>query len=392
MKTERLYYRDSHVLEFSALVQTCEAQGDQWEVVLDQTAFYPTGGGQPFDRGTLGSAQVLDCIDRETQVVHLVDAPLAGSVLGRVDPGRRRDHMQQHSGQHLLSQAFLQTLKAETRSFHLGETSSTIDVEIENLTAEMVQAAENLANSVVFDNRPVRIHLTDGNNPALPLRKTTDREGCLRVIEIADFDFSPCGGTHVRSTGEIGLVVIRGWERFKKNLYRVEFLCGGRALTDYRTAHQTALTTAALFSAAREAGPELVAKLQQENKTLAKRIRDLATLAVKAEARELLERTAPANGLRVVTEVFSDRDPEEVKLLAHALVGAPQTIALLGTTAGPRLVFASAPGVPFDCGKTMTEFTKTFGGRGGGKSEFAQGGVTAPCDLAVELEKLAGNL
>ncbi len=394
MPTERLYFSDSHLYTFSASVVSCQPHHGNWLIELDKTAFYPTGGGQPNDTGRLGSAQVTDCFEETDRIFHLCSAPVEGQVTGQVDRTRRQDHMQQHTGQHILSQAFIQIAGAETRSFHLGVESSTIDVEIDRITPDLLGQVESVANAIVFENRPVHIHLAeDGKLDHLPLRKQTEREGCLRVIEIAGFDWSPCGGTHAKQTGEVGLITIRSTERVKGNLIRIEFLCGQRVLNDYHQAHQTALTTAGLFSAARDAAPVLVERLQAEAKQLQKRVRELSEMAVKYEAIELYQATPEVSGMRIVAKVFAGRDLEEVKLLAHAIVAAGPAVALLATTGETnRLIFARSSQGAVDCGKLLSEVCKANSGRGGGRPEFAQGGIPAGTEIEEILKKVALNI
>ncbi|KAF0247688.1 MAG: alaS2 [bacterium] len=389
--TKRLYYNNSHLLEFSAEVLNCKPNKDNWSVILDQTAFYPTGGGQPFDTGRLGEAQVVDCVDNDEHIIHIIDKAISGTVLGKIDPLRRRDHLQQHTGQHILSQAFIQVAKAETRGFHLGTNSSTIDLEIDQLSPELIAKAEDLANKIVFENRLINIHLTNEKDK-FPLRKDTERENCIRIIEVEGFDFSPCGGTHAHQSGEIGLIVIRSIERIKR-LWRVEFLCGQRALLDYRAAHQIAIETAKLFSAARDKSPELVIKLQQELKDLQKHNRELLNQVLKAEATNIYNNSTPnSNNLRIVKATFS-RSLDELKTLAQLLVAQPSIVALLATTLeSPKIIFACSNNIDIDCGKLLSQFCKEFDGRGGGKAEFAQGGLPIGTEFETALESLVKSL
>jgi len=232
----RIYYTDPYCLEFDAAVTAVTPDGDQrWRVTLDRSAFYPTSGGQPFDVGTLGAARVLDVSDDSGEVEHLTDAPLevGQRVHGVIDAVRRRDHMQQHTGQHVLSAAFDRLLQVRTESFHLGAASATIDLHREVTPAEIARA-EEAANQIVWEDRPVAIRfVTPDEAAALPLRKEPKKDGELRLFDITEWDLSACGGTHVARTGEIGIIAIRGWERFK-GASRVEFVCGVRALAAFR--------------------------------------------------------------------------------------------------------------------------------------------------------------
>ncbi|HJZ67632.1 MAG TPA: DHHA1 domain-containing protein [Blastocatellia bacterium] len=379
--TEKLYFRNASLLEFSASVLEVKPSSQGAVVVLDRTAFYPTGGGQPNDTGTLGNARVVDVFEDEDGVIyHTVES--SGSlesgqlIAGVVDRARRLDHLQQHSGQHILSQAFVQTCGAETRSFHLGSQTSTIDIELPSPNAESMRAAEDLANAVVFEDRPMLVHLVNEEEAArLPLRKESAVRGNIRVIEIADFDWSPCGGTHASRTGQIGMIAIRSWERAKK-LTRVEFVCGGRALADYRKAHDTASEVASLFSAERDSSAELVRRALQENKALKKRTRDLLDLAMSAEAAEMLEAATQAEGFKLVQAVFDGREYEEIRVLASKIVQPEPSVALLATKEkdAARLVFARSASLSQNMGAILAEACETLGGRGGGKPELAQGG------------------
>ena len=291
MPTERLYYHDSRLMEFDARVIAIIERDGGFTVTLDRTAFYPTGGGQPHDTGTLGDARVVDCIDGEDdEVLHLIEgtAPHVGdNVHGEIDWRRRLDHLQQHTGQHILSAAFVGLFDAPTRSFRVMEHECEIDVALESPTDERIEAAVDLANRIVWENRPMQIrNVTADEAASLPLRKEPARGGDLRVIEIEDFDLTPCGGTHARSTGEVGLIAVRSWER-AKGLTRIQFMAGARVLADYRKANSTTRAVAELFSAGREDSPSLVARLIEENKKYRRRVGELEAVASKVEAEEM---------------------------------------------------------------------------------------------------------
>jgi alanyl-tRNA synthetase len=232
--TERLYYQDSHLVEFTAHVtEVAPLEHERFGVRLDRTAFYPTGGGQPTDTGTLGAARVVECVDEEAAgILHIIegDAPAIGAqVAGHVDWPRRLDHIQQHTGQHIISQALVSLFDAPTRAFRMAAHVSEIDVELSDPTRERIEQAVDLANRIIWEDRPVRIyHVTKEESAQLPLRRDSAREGELRVIEIEDFDMSPCGGTHAQRTGEVGLIAVRSWER-AKGMTRLESTKNSRA-------------------------------------------------------------------------------------------------------------------------------------------------------------------
>jgi alanyl-tRNA synthetase len=399
--TERLYYTDSHLIEFEARVTDKTERVSGWAAVtLDRTAFYPTGGGQPSDTGTLDSARVLECIDdEENGVLHVIQGrtPAVGSIVkGRVDWPRRLDHIQQHTGQHILSQAFVKLFNAPTHSFRVLEGFCEIDVQLTDPTGERIERAVVLANNVIWENRAVIIRQVSAEEAAeLPLRKESLREGELRLIEIEGFDLTPCGGTHAYRTGEVGLIAMRSWER-AKGLTRIEFVAGMRALADYRRANDKARAIAALFSAAPDDAPDLVARTLEENKELSRRVRTLEEIAARVEAEELIRATAPGpDGISIIAETFANRDAESLKRLALALITHAQTIALLGSRDkdAARLVFARSADASGDMNALMRDACAMLDGRGGGKSDLAQGGgrklerLSAAIDLASKALK-----
>ena len=398
--TERLYYQDSHLTEFTARVTRVEefAPG-RFGVMLDRTAFYPTGGGQPTDTGTLDGARVVECVDQEEAgVLHVLEGEppaVDAEIVGRVDWLRRLDHIQQHTGQHILSQALVTLFAAPTRAFRMLERISEIDVELNDPTRERIEQAVDLANRVVWEDRPVRIyHVTTDEAAQLPLRRDSAREGSLRVIEIENFDLSPCGGTHAQRTGEVGLIAVRAWER-AKGMTRLEFVAGARALADYRRANETARQVAAHFSAARDDAPASVARLLADHKELTRRVRELEETTARVEADELRAATAPdAHGTRIVARTFAGRDADSLKRLALALIAQPNTIALLGSSDADnaRLIFARSADARGDMNTLMRAACTLVAGRGGGRADMAQGGGRNIAQLANAIETAARSL
>jgi alanyl-tRNA synthetase len=384
-ETERLYYHDSRLLEFDAhVVGVSERDDGAIAITLDRTAFYPTGGGQPNDTGTLGDARVVDCLDVEAEgVLHIIQGPapeVGDPVHGKIDWLRRLDHLQQHTGQHILSAAFVKLFDAPTHSFRVLEHECEIDVELENPSDERIERAVDLANEIIWECRPIEIRQVSSEAAAsLPLRKEPAREGELRLIEIDDYDLTPCGGTHAKSTGEVGVIAVKSWER-AKGLTRIQFMAGARVVSDYRKANRTARNVAELFSAAREDSPLLVAGLINENKKLTRRVRELSEVACKVEAEELLNARLGADEsvthTRVITKVFKDRDADSLKHLALALIAHPGVVALLGSRDdnAARLVFARSSDLAGDMNLLMRKSCEVIDGRGGGKPDLAQGG------------------
>ena len=389
--TERLYYHDSRLLEFDASVVSLSERDDgRIAVTLDRTAFYPTGGGQPNDTGTLGDARVVDCIDAEDDgILHLIQGPvpeIGDTVHGKIDWLRRLDHLQQHTGQHIFSAAFVKLFAAPTRSFRVLEHDCEIDVDLDNPTTERIERAVDLANQIVWESRPITVkHATSEEAASLPLRKEPAREGELRLIEIDDFDLTPCGGTHAKSTGEVGVIAARSWER-AKGLTRIQFMAGIRVLSDYRKANRTAMDVAGLFSAGREDSPALIAKLIEENQKLSRRVRELDEIGFRVEAEELLKHGVSSSIVKegslddaarlVVAKVFNERDADSLKHLALALIAHPNVVALLGSRdrEAARLVFARSPEAAGDMNALMRKACEVIDGRGGGKPDMAQGG------------------
>ena len=393
--TERLYYSDSHLIEFEARVVDVTDRVSGWTaVVLNRTAFYPTGGGQPGDTGTLNGARVVECIDDgDRGVLHVVQgmAPVRDAVVhGRVDWARRLDHIQQHTGQHILSQAFVTLFSAPTKSFRVMESLCEIDVELKNPTTEIIERGVELANNVIWEDRAITIRNVSSSEAAeLPLRKESARDGELRLIEIEGFDLTPCGGTHAYRTGEVGMIAVRSWER-AKGLTRIEFVAGMRALADYRKANKSAREMAALLSTGRDDAPQLAAQMVEENKELHRRIRALEEVAAEVEAEKLFAKAAGG----VVVEVFDGRDAESLKKLAHALIARPGTIALLGSREKDtaRLVFARSADALGDMSLLMREACAMLDGRGGGRPELAQGGGKNVDRLHDALTRAAASL
>jgi alanyl-tRNA synthetase len=395
--TTRLYYQEPYKTTFEAVVTVCETAGDRPQVLLDQTAFYPTSGGQPFDIGTLGDAQVVDVIEREDgEIAHIVDRRLevGARVSGIVDWPRRFDHMQQHTGQHVLSAAFDRRFNARTESFHLGSTASTIDLG-RDVSGSEIAAAEEEANRIVWEDRPVAIRFATAEEAAsLPLRKEPSRGGPLRLIDIEDFDLSACGGTHVARTGAIGLIAIAGAEKFRSGT-RVEFLCGGRALVRFRAWRDAFAATQKYFSVAPSELAAGVERLQSDAKTLQRTIRGLQEQLAVHEASALVARGEHAGDRVIVVEALEGWDAAGLKSLAAAASAAePRSAIALFTSTSPALVvIARGKEGRVDAAVVLKALTGRFGGRGGGKPDLAQGGglIGAGADLVAAARELLAD-
>jgi alanyl-tRNA synthetase len=386
----RLYYTDPLRLAFEARVQACEpappSHPGAWAVRLSDSAFYPTTGGQPFDTGRLGDARVTDVIEDDAgDVVHVVDRPLEPGVLvaGEVDRARRLDHRQQHSGQHVLSAAFVRTARVATVSFHLGATVSTIDLAREVTPAE-IAAAEDAANAVIQEDRPVTIRFVSGEEAAaLPLRKEPKRAGELRLIDIADWDLSACGGTHVNHTGEIGPIAVRGWERFKGGT-RLEFVCGARTLASFRELRDTVAASSRLLSVLPAELPAAIGRLQEEARDLRRVQRDLQGELAGLRAAALAGAAEAVGARRAVLAAVPNADAGALKGLGAAIVASPGLVAVLVSDATPALaVVARSADVDLDAAALFRALATTFGGKGGGRPDFAQGGGLNAAPAAI---------
>jgi alanyl-tRNA synthetase len=383
--TERLYYTDSARLEFDATVISSWTADGRSIAVLDRTAFYPTSGGQPFDTGRLGNVDVTDVIDLDDGAIgHVVSAPLAegAAVRGRVDGARRFDHMQQHTGQHILSAAFDRLHHARTIGFHLGAVLSTLDLD-KVLGAESLAAAEAAANRIVWEDRPVSIRFaTPEEAAAMTFRKEPTRSGPLRVIVVEDYDVSACGGTHVARAGQVGVVALKSWEKFRGGM-RIEFVCGSRALREFGVLRDAVAGSLRFLSVAPQDLPAAIEGAQAENKDLRRTIRDLGDRLAGHEAAALVERGRLIGAARVIVEVLAGWDQQGLKAMAAAAAARPGVVAALLSAAEPALVvIARAPDVALDAAAVLKALQQIFGGKGGGRPDLAQGGgLSGPPDL-----------
>jgi len=414
--TERLYYHDSFLYDFDAEVREL-TDSPKPALILDRTAFYPTSGGQIHDTGVISTdnekVKVTEVADTEDgRVVHYLEAPVdlkpGTRVRGQIDATRRRDHMQQHTGQHVLSAAFVRLFNMPTVSFHMGDDYCSIDLETPNLTKEQIESAERLSNEIILENRPVDIRfVTRDEAGKLGLRKIPPAVGApglagvarpgrgdqLRLIDIHDFDLTACGGTHVRQTGQIGCIVLRRSEKVRQG-WRVEFIAGQRAVATARKDFTTLSEAASLFSAHIYDVPQQVRKSLDEIRALRKQREHSQEELAEAQASALLAETPELNGRKIVLQTFSDREMNFLKLLAQKLTRlSPQVVALLATRSPqPSLVFAQSPGQPFDMSALMKQTMSVLGGRGGGSKDMAQGGAAKADGIDEALNAVCAKL
>lgn len=408
--TGRLYYTDPYCSDFSAILQEILTWEGRPGVVLDRTAFYPTSGGQSADVGTLDNTAVVDVVVRERDgaVIHVLGSAWPGGgagsqVRGVVEWSRRFDHMQQHTGQHILSAAFEELAGADTVGFHVGAEASTIDIAAARLDREVVARVEDLANQVTWQDRDVRTRFVGPNEvAALHLRRPPAVEGIVRIVEIAarakdssgPFDVNPCGGTHVSRTGEIGMIKTVGLE-YRGNETRIEFLCGGRALRDYAVKNSIVQRLSATLTVGYWELDEAIDRLQGEGKRLRRDLRQLRDRQMEMEATELAGDAADNGSYRVLWRVWEQREPAELRRLAQELVRHSRLLALL-VAVGDRthLCFARAEGVEVDVSVLLQKACERLDGKGGGRPHLAQGsaGVIHSSQVEAVISDLVSDL
>jgi alanyl-tRNA synthetase len=385
MLTRKLYFEDAYLNEFDGRVLERLVHEGQPAVVLDRTCFYPESGGQPSDRGMLGGADVLHVFEDAERIVHVLNRKLSGTeeVCGVVDWARRFDHMQQHSGQHILSQCFVEVLKGETQSFHLGEQVSTLEIGIRAVSDTDLEKVESRANEVVFEDREIRTYFVEADEvETVPLRRPPKKEGRIRVVEVSGFDFSACGGTHCRRTGEIGLIKIIRWDKIRNNL-RFEFLCGRRARQDYRDKNRSVLEISQKFSVHEKDAAAAVEKTIREAKQSRKKLKQLQESLVGFEARETVAKGAGW----LVKRVWTDKTAEEGKLLALNIIRLAERAVLFAVRGGERdhFIFACSEKMPLNMRELVPLVMERAKGKGGGGSSLVEIVVEKGADLDAVL-------
>jgi alanyl-tRNA synthetase len=403
MTTRRIYYDDAFEREFSAEVLSCEAveaeaandsRTSLWRVKLDRTAFYPTSGGQPHDTGRLGRANVVDVVDEEDEVIHVLDAHLElGPVKGTIDWERRFDHMQQHTGQHMLSAIFQQKFCLPTVSFHLGAVVCTIDLRGPEPTLEILDRAASAVNEIVYEDRSVNVKYGSAEElAAAGVRKAVERAGVLRAIEIEGLELQPCGGTHVRRTGQIGVVALRGVSKIRQD-WRVEFVCGRRAeqlaREDFATLKAVALRLNCSVAETVAAAERVVAERDLHFKSAKASIEKLAAL----EAQSAIQTTGiGADGIRVVTRVFQGVTPEYVVSFSREVAKNEKTVALVARSECGHVFFVQHPSAGQDMNALLAETFKMVGGKGGGSRDSARGRLADPLRAGEALQHASMQL
>ncbi|MCC7153774.1 MAG: alanyl-tRNA editing protein [Bryobacterales bacterium] len=381
--TKRLYYTDSYLREFSA--EVLESSPDGLTVYLDQTAFYPASGGQPNDLGKLGGVDVIDVIDEGSRIGHRVAAPIgARAVAGAIDWTRRFDFMRQHTGQHLLSAVLEEMFRFSTISVHFGSEVNTVDLETGSITDDQIREAELRANAIAAENRPVSVTF-EQHSMAAGLRKASEREGELRIVGIEGLDRSACGGTHVRSTGEIGAILIRKQDKIRGNV-RLEFVCGARAVRRARRDFDALSQIARIFSAPLDDAPALVSSQAGHLRESAKLNRKMGIELAQRRGKELYSACTPdATGRRFHVEQAGALD-DEIRTLAQSFTAQPN--AAFVATAGNSVLLAVSADSGIHAGNRLKAALLVAQGRGGGNAQLAQGSVPTPEAAAALAESL----
>jgi len=380
--TIKLYHANSYLKEFdAAIIDIIEYPDNKWGIILDQTAFYPESGGQPFDTGTINASPVIAVYQKDNTVIHVTKEPLPlGPALGKIDWNRRFDHMQQHSGEHILSSAFLQIVGAENIGFHMSSLATQIDLPVNSLTEEQITAVEQLANEAVFANRPVQCNfVTNSQLDSLRLRKQVSKQfESIRIVDIDGFDCCPCGGTHVAATGEVGMIKIRSWERVRNGI-RVDFVCGFRALADYRQKNTISASLSAQLSSPADgvlaAFAKQLARLQFLTKELAETKKEIAQITA-----EKLYQQAESIGAAKIVVSSHNAEPDTISKIAALLTTNPSTVALQAgineTSNKVHLIFACSKDLDLNMGAELKAALEQVNGRGGGNATAAQGGFS----------------
>lgn len=371
VKTKRLFFDDPYQIKFESKVLERRQHENQPVLVLEQTCFYPESGGQPSDKGEINGAQVIEVIEVGNEILHILDKEVPGDVVsGSIDWKTRFDYMQQHAGQHVLSGCFYTLLQGETRSFHLGAEYSTLEINIQKITETDQERVEKLANNIVLQNKDISTCFVSQDKIAeVPLRRPPKKEGTIRVVEVSGFDYSACGGTHPRKTGEIGLIKILKWERIRNNL-RFEFVCGGRALRDYTLKNRTLLQAAAKLSVGESEVITALEKLLGDLKNQRKQNRKLREQVTAGEAREMVQK---AEGF-MIRNIFSEKLPGDIRFLASNIIKSPGFVVLFGLESRERVhvVLARSDDMDLDMRELIPVMIPLINGKGGGRPSLVE--------------------
>lgn len=376
MNTERLYNSDTYLTEFRAEVIETLPYGDKYGIVLNRTAFYPVGGGQPYDMGYINNEKVSEVIEKDGKLLHIVNNQLlSAEVNGYIDWARRFDFMQQHTGQHILSACFEKLLNGSTDSFHMGKDIVSIEINIDSFSIDDAERIENMANDIIYRNLPITTRVVNGEEiSSLPLRKMPTVTENIRIVEIKDIDYSPCGGTHVRATGEVGMIKIKSWEKCNGGI-RFTFVCGNRALKDYGKGNSIIRSLCEKFLVRESEIIGTIDKLLLDFRNTEKQLNIITHELIQSEAANLIREYPMINGKRIIKKVYEGRSITDIKLLAQYLTQISGTIALLACkNENAQVIFARSEDMNTDMNTLLKAVLPIIDGKGGGNSRTAQGG------------------
>lgn len=390
VSTIRMYYDYPYQIEFEAQIIDQVKREDKWGLILDRTCFYPESGGQPADKGWLDGVPVIYVSEEGDKIFHWVAQPLSGpQVKGKIDWSRRFDHMQQHAGQHVLSQSFYQLYKAETLSFHLGEQVSSVEIDLRQADYELVHQVEELANQIIFENREIKTYFISPQNlNQIPLRKPPQKEEKIRVVEVEGFDYSACGGTHPRRTGEIGCIKIIRWEKIRQNI-RFEFVCGHRALSDYQRKTMVIRDLISSLNVNQDEIIESVEKMLNQVKQTRRKLKKANEELSRYQAQEM---TGQAKTF-FITEYYRDKTPDEIKLLARQIIRCGPYAVVLATQVEKMIhvVVAEADELQINLRELQPLIIETIQGKGGGSPSLLEFRGEKPERFPLLVEKIQGH-
>ena len=369
--TKRLYLESPYKVEFEAQVVEKMIWEQKPALILDQTCFYPESGGQPCDKGMINGIEVIKVLEDEARIIHLLAEDISSDkVTGKVEWQTRFDHMQQHSGQHILSQSFHELLGAETLSFHLGEAISSVEMDLRKISEEEVENVERRANEIVFQDREIKCYfIPEEKIESVPLRRPPKKKGLIRVVEVSDFDFSACGGTHVRRAGEIGLIKILKLERIRNNI-RFEFICGKRTLEDYLWKNRILRELSTRFTVNEGEILSSVEKLSSDLKSQKRKGKKMQEKIAQYEAQEIIQETKE----RIIKELFVDKTPEEVRFLVLNIIRKGDFVVLFGLKGEERghLILACSENINIDMREIVPLVSPLIKGKGGGRPSLVE--------------------
>lgn len=385
-ETKRLYLEDPYQIEFEAHVVEKVIWEKKPALVLDQTCFYPESGGQPCDKGVINGIEIIKVLEDEARIIHLIAEDISfDKVTGKVEWQTRFDHMQQHSGQHILSQSFHEFLGAETLAFHLGEAFSTLEMDLRKISEEEIESIEKRANEIVYEDREIKCYfIPEEKIESVPLRRPPKKKGLIRVVEVSDFDFSACGGTHVRRTGEIGLIKILRLERIRNNI-RFEFICGRRALEDYLRKSRIVRELSTRFTVNEGEILNTVEKLSSDLKSQRRRRKKLQEKIAQYEAQEIIQEEKE----KIIKEVFVDKTPEEARFLVLNIIRKGDFVVLFGLKGEERghLILACSDSINIDLREIVPIVSPLIKGKGGGRPSLVEVAGEEKENLEKALEK-----